>query len=67
MNNLLNWIHSNTISRTEDKPQVKNLQLKYERYNHINEVLKNVRVKDGGGTSYVDLKSHLPKKNMLIA
>ena len=41
LNNLLNRIHSNTISSTEVKThQVKKLQLKYERYSHINEVLK---------------------------
>ena len=37
LSNLLNSIRSNTISKTGDKtPKVKKLQLKYERYDHIN-------------------------------
>ena len=49
LNNLLNKIPSNTISKRGDKThKVKKLQLKCERYDHINEVFKNVQVKDGG-------------------
>ena len=37
LSNLLNSIRSNTISKTGDKThKVKRLQLKYERYDHIN-------------------------------
>ena len=37
LSNLLNSIRSNTISKTGDKTRkVKKLQLKYERYDHIN-------------------------------
>ena len=56
VNNLLNRIRSNTISKTGDKThKVKKPQLKYERYDHISEVFKNLRVKDGGGPRFIDV------------
>ena len=61
MNNLLNRIWSNTISKTGDKThKVKKLQLKYERYDHFNEVFKNVRVKDGGRPGFIDVICNQP-------
>ena len=54
-------IRSNIIFKTGDKTQkVKKLQLKYERYDHINEVFKNVRVKDGGGPRFIDVICNQP-------
>ena len=60
LNKLLNRIRSSTISKTGDKAhKVKKFQLKYERYDHINEVLKKVRVKDGGGPHFIDVATSL--------
>ena len=54
-------IRSNSIFKTGDKTQkVKKLQLKYERYDHINEVFKNVRVKDCGGPRFIDVICNQP-------
>ena len=39
---------------------MKKLQVKYERYDHINEVFKNVRVKDGGGPRFIDVICNQP-------
>ena len=39
---------------------MKKLQLKYERYDLINEVFKNVRVKDGGGPRFIDVICNQP-------
>ena len=61
LNNLLNRIRSSTISKTGDeKHKVKKLHLKYERYDHINEVFKNVRVKDGGRPRFVKVICNQP-------
>ena len=39
---------------------MKKLQLKYERYDHFNEVFKNVRVKDGGRPGFIDVICNQP-------
>ena len=39
---------------------MKKLQRKYERYNHINEVFKNVRVKDSEGPRFIDIICNQP-------
>ena len=46
--------------KQEIKHKVKKLQLKYQRYDDIDEVFKNVQVKDGGGPHFIDVICNQP-------
>ena len=56
LNRLLSRIRSKTPSNINLSKKIKKLQVKYERFDPILEQYKTVRLKDGGGIRYIDVK-----------